>query len=79
MPLGPQPTNAVCPEKITLLRDYVSQLHLHNEDVRDYAQYVISGLDGDGLTTRKKRLEESKIGLRITVPTAAGDVVSIWH
>ena len=60
MPPDPNPPNGVCPEKISLLRGYVYQLHLHNEDVREYANYVICGLDGDGLTNLKERMAESK-------------------
>ena len=55
-----KPPKDVCPEKVSLLNDYVSQLHFHSEDVREYAQYVISGLDGDGLTALQKRMAESK-------------------
>ena len=55
-----KPPKSVCPEKLDLLHEYVLRLDIHNVDVREYAAYVTSRLDGDGLEALKRRVAESK-------------------
>jgi hypothetical protein len=48
-----------CSTKLYLLKEYVASMGLHNKDVREYAEFVTTGVDGDLMAVVKRRMEES--------------------
>jgi len=48
-----------CSKKLFLLKEYVASLGLHNKDVREYAEFVRTEVDGDLMALVKKRMGES--------------------
>jgi hypothetical protein len=51
--------NTNCSTKLFLLKEYVASLSLHNKDVREYAELVKMGVDGNLMAIVKKRMDES--------------------
>ena len=54
-----QDPKIVCPEKLHLLREYVNFLSAHNNDVNQYSQLILAGIDGDRRKGVKTRADES--------------------
>ena len=52
-------SNLPCSTKLFLLKEYVASLSLHNKDVREYSEFVTTGVDGDLLGLVKRRMGES--------------------
>ena len=53
-----------CPKKLSLLQEYVRSVQVHNQDVREYSELIQTMSDGDLITVVKKRMAESKNGVR---------------
>jgi hypothetical protein len=56
----PPPIKNPCPQKVSLLKEYVMLLGFHNADLRDYCNHIEVGMNHGDMEVLKRRVEESK-------------------